>query len=211
MAWKVSRRMTPERKVAAPTPTKPLKLTPTPTKSLKLTPAPTKRIELPATPTEPLKLTPAPTEPHQLPPTPTKRIKFRKRIELPPRPVFPRPLSPEELRRKHLEEMLSLVQSWIGEQWNNCQRKENILDKARIRLASSQDFFAQLLPEAPMSAAQLRDYTRPPEMDGAIPQGTYRTEEVCAKWLANWLEAWAPEDKQLRKEVLEKVRALVTV
>ena len=58
-----------------------------------------------------------------------------------------------------------------------------------------------------MSAVQLRDYTRPPEMDAAKSQSLSRREEVCALWLARWLAAWAPEDKQLRNNVLDQARA----
>lgn len=150
---------------------------------------------------------PAPAKPRKL------RRNPRKRIELPPRPVFPLPLkpeppgpeillSPEELRRKHLEEMLSLVQAWFAERRRDYWRAEAVLDKARKLLAASPNIYVRGLPEAPMSAAQL--YTRPPEMDAAIPRGTYRTEELCALWLA----AWAHEDRQLRKEVLDKVELL---
>src|ERR1017187_3590256 len=149
-----------------------------------------------------------------------------KRIKLPPRPVFPRrvapeplkpeppspaiPLSPEQLRRQHLEEMLQLVGAWLVEQKYYYSIEERVLDKARIRLAASQDHYIRGLHESPRSAAQLRDHTRPPEMDAAIPQGTYRTEEVCAKWLANWLAAWEPKDEKLRNQVIDQTRARVT-
>jgi hypothetical protein len=213
--WERSRRATPERKVAAQTPTKPHQLAPIPTKPHQLAP----------TPTKPLKLTPTLTKPHQLAPTPTKRIKLRKRIILPPRPVFPpravseppkpgpsKPLSPEELRRQHLEEMLQLVGSWLLERKPDYWLAINVLDKARNHLAASKDLSAwgspESPPESPMSAAQLRDRTRPQEMDSA--NNTDRREEVCALWLARWLAAWAREDKQLRKEVLDWVRARVT-
>jgi DNA-binding CsgD family transcriptional regulator len=191
VAWKRSRRATSDRKVAAPTPTKPLKLTPTPTKPHKLTQTPTKRINLPPRPVFPRRVVPEP-----LKPGPPKQ----------PSPVIP--LSPEQLRRQHLEEMLSLVQSWLDAQRSNCQRAENILDKARNSLAASrQDFSVRGLPESPMSAVQLRDYTRPPEMDAVKSQSLSRREEICALWLARWLAAWAPEDKQLRKDVLDQTRA----
>jgi hypothetical protein len=210
-AWNVSRRATPERKVAVPTPTEPL----------------------PPTPTKPHQLTSTPTKPLKLPPTPTERIKLRKRIELPPRPVFPPrvvakplqpeppkprspeiPLSPEQLRRRRLEEMLQLVGSWLLERKPDYWHAINVLDKAWNHLAARKDLSVRGLPEAPpestMSAAQLRDQTRPPEMDAAIPQSLSRREEICALWLARWLADWAREDKQLRKEVLDQIRALVT-
>lgn len=193
VAWKVSRRATSDRKVAAQTPTKPLKLTPTPTKPHKLTPTPTKRINLPPRPVFPRRVVPEP-----LKPGPPKQ----------PSPVIP--LSPEQLRRQHLEEVLQLVQSWLDERKRDYLRPENVLDKARKLLATHRDVPARGLPESPMSAAQLRDYTRPPEMDAAKSQCLSRREEICALWLARWLAAWEPEDKQLRNEVLDKVRALVT-
>jgi nucleoid DNA-binding protein len=150
-----------------------------------------------------------------------------KRLKLPPRPVFPRrvvpeplkpgppkppspeiPLSPAELRRQRLEEMLQLVGSWLLERKPDYLRAINVLDKARKSLATHLDSPARGLPESPMSAAQLRDYTRPPDPD--IPQSLSRREEVCAQWLALWLAAWAPEDKQLRNDLLNQVRALLT-
>jgi nucleoid DNA-binding protein len=127
----------------------------------------------------------------------------------PPKPSGPvKPLSPEQLRRQHLEEMLLLVESWLIEQKYYYSIAERVLDKARIRLTASGDHYVRGLHESPMSAQQLRDSTRPPEMDSA--RGTYRTEEVCALWLAGWLAAWAPKDEQLRNQVLNRVRALVT-
>ena len=107
--------------------------------------------------------------------------------------------------------MLQLVGSWLDEWKLYYLRAINVLDKARIRLAASEDFYVRGLHESQMSAAQLRDHTRPREMDAAIPQGTYRTEEVCALWLACWLAAWAPQDKQLRNDVLNRLRAQLTV
>jgi hypothetical protein len=150
-----------------------------------------------------------------------------KRLKLPPRPVFPRrevpepikpkppkppspeiPLSPEQLRRQHLEEMLQLVGSWLLERKPDYSRPERVLDKARKLLAARLDLCIQGLPESPMSAAQLRDHTLPPEMDSA--RGTSRTEEVCAQWLARWLAAWEPQEKKLRNQVLDQIRARVT-
>jgi hypothetical protein len=149
---------------------------------------------------------------------PTKRIKLR------PRPVFPRrvvpeplkpgppkPLSPKQLRRQHFEEMLQLVQAWLVEQKHYYSIAERVLDKARKSLAASPSgIYVRGLLESLMSAAQLRDHTRPTEMDSAIPQGTFRTEEVCALWLARWLATWEPKDKQLRNDVLDQTRARVT-
>jgi hypothetical protein len=91
--------------------------------------------------------------------------------------------------------MLQLVQSWLLEQYKYYQRKDNVLDKARNLLATRRDSPVQGLPESPMSAAQLRDHTRPPEMDAVSSQGRFRGEEACALWLANWLAAWEPQDK----------------
>ena len=177
--WKRSRRATPNRKVAAPTPTEPHKLTPTPKK----------RIILPPRPVFPPRVVPEP-----------------------PKPGPSKPLSPEELRRQHLEEMLQLVGSWLLERKPDYWLVINVLDKARNHLAASKDLSAwgspEAPPESPMSAAQLRDLTRPPEMASA--SNPDRREEVCALWLALWLAAWAREDKQLRKEVLDWVRAIVT-
>jgi hypothetical protein len=157
-----------------------------------------------------------PAKPLQPAPNPSKRFK------LPPRPVFPRrvvpepikpkppkPLSPKQQRRQHLEEMLQLVGTWLLEQRPNYLRAINVLDKARIRLATHRDVPARA-SESTMSAVQLRDHTRPPEMDATIPQGTYRTEEICALWLARWLAAWEPKDEQLRYQVLDQTRARVT-
>jgi hypothetical protein len=143
-----------------------------------------------------------------------------------PRPVFPRrvvpepikpkppspeiPPSPGQLRRQRLEEMLQLVGAWLIEQKYYYSIEERVLDRARIRLATHRDSSARGLPESPMSAAQLRDHTRPPEMDATIPQGTYRTEEVCALWLTRWLAAWEPKDEKLRNQVIDQTRARVT-
>jgi hypothetical protein len=150
-------------------------------------------------------------------PTPTKRFK------LPPRPVFPRRVVPEPLKpgppkhpspeiplspEQHLEEMLQLVGSWLREQRPKYSREETVLDKARIRLARRRNFPVPELTESPRSAAQLRDSTRPLELDTA--RGTYRTEEVCAQWLVNWLAAWEPKDKKLRDKVIDQTRARVT-
>jgi hypothetical protein len=155
-----------------------------------------------------------PTKRFKLPPRPvfTRRVVPEPPKPRPPKPLSPaKPLSPEQLRRQRLEEMLQLVGSWLVEQKHYYSRPERVLDKARIRLAASEDFYVRGLHESQMSAAQLRDHTRPREMDAAIPQGTYRTEEVCAQWLACWLAAWAPEDKQLRNDVLNRLRAQLTV
>jgi len=147
-----------------------------------------------------------------------------KRIKLRPRPVFtrrvvPEPLKPgppkslspakplraEQLRRQRLKEMLQLVGSWFVERDPDYTRATNVLDKARNFLAARLDLCIQGVPESPMSAEQLRDHTRPPEMDSA--RGTSSREEACAKWLANWLAGWAPKDKQLRKDLLDQTRA----
>jgi hypothetical protein len=103
--------------------------------------------------------------------------------------------------------MLQLVQSWLVEWKLDYQRAENVLDKARNHLATHRDVPVRGLPESPMSADQLRDHTRPPEMDAVRFQGRFRGEEACALWLTSWLAAWAPEDKQLRNDVLDQVRA----
>jgi hypothetical protein len=105
--------------------------------------------------------------------------------------------------------MLQLVGSWLLERKPDYWRAINVLDKARKSLAASPSgFYVRASPESLMSAAQLRDHTRPPEMDSA--RGTSRTEEVCALWLANWLAAWAPKEEQLRNKVIDQTRALVT-
>jgi hypothetical protein len=160
-----------------------------------------------------------PAQPLKLPPTPTKRLK------LPPRPVFqprvvPEPLKPGPPKHpspeiplspvQHLEEMLQLVQAWLDERNNYYQHKENVLDKARIRLAARRKFPVPELPESPGRAAQLRDHTRPEEMDSVGPKNRFRGEEVCAIWLERWLAAWEPQDKQLRNQVLNQTRARVT-
>ena len=46
--------------------------------------------------------------------------------------------------------------------------------KARNHLAASPNVYARRLPESPMSAAQLRDHTRPEDMDAARSQGRFR-------------------------------------
>src|ERR1035437_3680255 len=121
----------------------------------------------------------------------------------PPKSPSPEiPLSPEELRRQRLEEMLQLVGSWLLERKPDYLHAINVLDKARIRLATHRDLPVRGLPESTMSADQLRDHTRPPEMD--IPQSLSRREEVCALWLAVGLAAGAPKDKQLRNVVLDR-------
>lgn len=145
-----------------------------------------------------------PTKPLKLPPRPV----FQRRVvPEPPKPRPSKPLSPKELRRQRLEEMLQLVGSWLDEWKPYHWRAINVLDKARKRMAASEDFYIRRLHESPMSAEQLRDSTRPPEMDWV--RGASSREEVCAKWLANWLAAWAPKDEQLRTEVLNQTRALV--
>ena len=144
-----------------------------------------------------------------------------KRIKLPPRPVFPRPgvpeplkpgppkfLSPEQLRQQHLEEMLQLVGAWLVDQKHYYSREETVLDKARKLLATHRDSTVRGTPESLMSAAQLRDHTRPP--DPVVPQSLSRREEACATWLALWLAAWEPQDKQLRNQVINQTRARVT-
>ena len=192
VACKVSRRATSDRKVASQNPTKPLKLTPTPTKPHKLTPTPTKRINLLPRPVFPRRVVPEP-----LKPGPPKQ----------PSPVIP--LSPEQLRRQHLEEVLQLVQSWLDEQKRDYLRPENVLDKARKSLAAHRDprsGVARIADECCSTAGSHPSQ----EMDAAKPQSQSRREETCAKWLANWLAAWEPKDKQLRTEVLNKVRALLS-
>jgi nucleoid DNA-binding protein len=157
---------------------------------------------------------PATTDSKPLQPPP--RIKGN-----PPQPVVPEPLkpeppspeillSPEQLRQQHLEEMLQLMRAWLDERNNYYQHKENVLDKARIRLAARRKFPVPELPESPMSAAQLRDDTRPKEWDSAKSQGMSRREEVCATWLERWLAAWEPKDEQLRNQVIDQTRARVT-
>jgi nucleoid DNA-binding protein len=148
--------------------------------------------------------TPMPPEP--TPPTSDRKV-ARKKLILPPRPT-PRsknippqnvvseplkpsqskPLSPEELRRQRLEEMLKLVRSWLDKQRDKEWEKIHVLDKARNRMAASEDFYIRGLHESPKSAEQLRDDTRPPEMDdpGAQYYGS-RREEILALWLFHWL------------------------
>jgi nucleoid DNA-binding protein len=157
-----------------------------------------------------------PTKPHQ--PTPRNWNLYPRTIV--PRPLKPRPpkqpspeipLSPEQLlQRQHLEEMLQLVQAWFVERDPDYTRATSVVDKARKLLTSRQDFPVPELPESPRSAAQLRDDTRPTEMDPASSPNINRREEVCAQWLANWLAAWEPKDKQLRNQVIDQTRALVT-
>ena len=154
-----------------------------------------------------------PTKPHQ--PTPrNKDISPRIVVPEPLKPRQPKPeipLSPEELRRQRLEEMLQLVGSWLVERKPDYVRAINVLDKARKSLAASRpDFYVRGLPESPMSAEQLRDHTRPPEMDSVIPQVRSRREEVCALWLARWLAAWERKDEQLRNKVIDQLRAYLT-
>ena len=143
---------------------------------------------------------------------PAPRIVVPRPLTLKPKHPSPKiPLSPKELRRQHLEEMLELVGAWLLEQKPNYLRAINVLDKARNSLAASRpDFYARGLPESPMSAAQLRDHTRPKEMDSAKSQGMSRREHVCALWLARWLAAWEPKDEKLRNQVIDQTRALVT-
>jgi nucleoid DNA-binding protein len=149
-------------------------------------------------PTKPLKLPPRPVFPRRVVPEPLK-------------PGPPKPLSPEELRRQRLKEMLQLVGSWLLERKPDYWRAINVLDKARKSLAASPSgFYVRGLPESPMSAVQLRDYTRPPEMDAVSSQVRSRGEEVCALWLARWLAAWERKDEQLRNKVIDQTRALVT-
>jgi nucleoid DNA-binding protein len=145
-----------------------------------------------------------PAKPHQ----PAPRNVVPRPVTLKPKPPSPEtPLSPEELRRQHLEEMLQLVQAWFVERDPDYTRATTVVDKARNSLAASRpDFYARGLPESPMSAAQLRDHTRPKEMDSAKSQGMSRREHVCALWLARWLAAWEPQDKKLRNNVLNQVR-----
>ena len=164
-----------------------------PTKILKPTPTPTKRLKFPPRPVFRRRVVPEPLKPE------------------PPKPSGPEiPLSPEQLRQQHLEEMLQLVRAWLDERNNYYQHKENVLDKARIRLAARRKFPVPELPESPMSAAQLRDDTRPKEWDSAKSQGMSRREEVCATWLERWLAAWEPKDEQLRNQVINQTRARVT-
>jgi nucleoid DNA-binding protein len=144
-------------------------------------------------------------------------------MDLYPRLVMPRPLkprppkqpspeippSPEQLlRRQRLEEMLELVGAWLLERKPDYVRAINVLDIARKSLATHRDVPVRGLPESTMSAAQLRDHTRP--LDPDIPQSPFRREEACATWLANWLAAWEPKDKKLRNQVIDQTRALVT-
>jgi nucleoid DNA-binding protein len=155
-----------------------------------------------------------PTKPRQ--PTP-RNMGLYPRLVM-PRPLKPRPSkqpspeippSPEQLlRQQHLEEMLELVGAWLLERKPYYLHAINVLDKARIRLKARRDSPLPQLPESTMSAAQLRDYTRPP--DPVIPQSPFRREEACAQWLANWLAAWEPKDKELRNKVIDQTRALVT-
>jgi nucleoid DNA-binding protein len=155
-----------------------------------------------------------PTKPHR--PAPWNKDTPRIVVPRPLKPLKPKqpspeiPLSPGQLRQQHLEEMLELVGAWLLERKPDYMRAINVLDKARIRLATHRDVPVRGLPESPMSAAQLRDYTRPPEMDQVKSQGPSRGEEVCAQWLASWLAAWEPQDKQLRNQVIDQTRALVT-
>ena len=150
-----------------------------------------------------------PTKSHK--PTPrNKDISPRIVVPEPLKPRQPKhrspeiPLSPEELRRQRLEEMLQLVQSWLVERDHDYLRATNVLDKARKHLATSRD---RGLPESPMGADQLLHHTRPQEMDAASSQNLFRREEVCALWLARWLAAWAPQDRELRNNVLDQARA----
>jgi nucleoid DNA-binding protein len=155
-----------------------------------------------------------PTKPHR--PAPWNKDTPRIVVPRPLKPLKPKqpspeiPLSPGQLRQQHLEEMLELVGAWLLERKPDYMRAINVLDKARIRLATHRDVPVRGLPESPMSAAQLRDYTRPPEMDEVGPKNRFRGEHVCALWLARWLGAWEPKDEKLRKQVLDQTRARVT-
>ena len=162
------------------------------------------------------------------PPTSERKVASQnptKPFKLPPRPVFPRPgvpaplkpkppspaipLGPAELRQQHLEEMLELVGAWLVDQKHYYSIAERVLDKARHRLATHRDSSARGLPESPMSAAQLRDHTRPEEMDSVGLDNRFRGEEVCAQWLERWLAAWEPKDEKLRNQVIDQTRARV--
>jgi hypothetical protein len=141
---------------------------------------------------------------------PAPRIVVPRPLTLKPKHPSPAiPLSPKELRQQHLEEMLQLVQAWFVERDPDYTRATSVVEKARKLLTSRQDFPVPEMPGSPMSATQLRDHTRPSEMDPASSPNINRREEVCALWLARWLAAWAPEDKQLRYEVLDQAKALL--
>lgn len=113
----------------------------------------------------------------------------------------------EDVRQQRLQEMVELVHSWLAERRADYHRATSVVDKARNRLNASSHAYFDGMPEPSMSAAELRDQSRPQEMDSAMSQRLSRREEVCAKWLARWMAEWEPRDEALRYEVLNQVRS----
>ena len=102
--------------------------------------------------------------------------------------------------------MIDLIKSWLDKHKNDYWRAKNVIDEARNLLNSRPKSWVKK-PEPSLSAAELRDQTRPAEMDSARRHGLMRSEHVCAVWLARWLSAWAPGDDDLQFELLNRVRA----
>lgn len=127
--------------------------------------------------------------------------------ELKRRSDLKKPKTPEEVRQQRLQEMIQSVQSWLEKEAPNYWRAIDVVDKARNRLNASSYGYFQGIPVTSKSAAELRDQTRPAEMDSAASQIPLRREENCPQWLASWIAYWEPRDESLRNELLNLVRA----
>ena len=121
-----------------------------------------------------------------------------------PRPKKERPvreLSPDERRRRRLQQVLAIVQLWIAQEGLLLPDLEPfVLPEAGKRLYEHRQSLSQL-PEPVKSPDELLSLTRP----------TYAVENYMpsklgfyADWLARWLAGCLPREEELQNEILRQ-------
>jgi hypothetical protein len=115
-----------------------------------------------------------------------------------PRKVHPvREADPAELRRQYLQDMVEVLQHWIGGQGLVLPDIEYVLDKAGKHLYEGRGFVRRL-PESPHNPVELLPLTRP---NHVIEDHMPAKLDYCAEWLARWLACCLPREEELQDEV----------
>ena len=124
-----------------------------------------------------------------------------------PRPKKPkkaRPvkeLDPAEFRRRHVKNMLSVVQAWIEEQRLVLTEIEYVLHEAGGHLHQGRRFVDRL-PDSPHPPAELLRMTRPNhEVEDCMPARL----EYCVRWLARWIACCLPREEDLQDHLLREI------
>jgi hypothetical protein len=108
-----------------------------------------------------------------------------------------RELDPAELRRRYVEYMVEVLQSWIGEQSLILPDIEYVLEMADKHLHEGRSSVSRL-PESPHNPVELLPLTRP---NRVVEDYMPAKLDYCAEWLARWLACCLPRDEELQDEV----------